>query len=306
LTEAPGKAQRAFLRAEQAILGHDQPAALTTSGPSVAKQHLDHPKATSTEQANPTRIAMAKVTATASPAKTSRITRTAASIQRLAVRQQVLVAGPAHTSTLPEESGAGYNAGNSHNGHAPGFMVSAAPTYKHTRARSLYPACSQFVYARFCSGSCCAMGLLNRTCFQGIQTCFSVAWMCRRRAVAEGLQPRCLHASLGILITPKNRKKMGSCHLHNSVTIRIFGYYTCFPQKIQERCGLPRGLVGSLCRAVASALKPLAAARPCSSNEVTYSNVTGTILFFGIKHRAEWLWRVRQHKGDGRGLSTLD
>jgi len=208
LTEAPGKSQRAFLRAEQAILGHDQPAALTTSGPSVAKQHLDHPKVTSTEQAKPIRIAMAKVTATASPAKTSRIARTAASIQRLAVRQQVLVMGPAHTFTLPEEGGAGYNAGNSHNGHAPGFMVSASPTSKHTRARSLYPACSQFVHARFCGGSCCAMGLLNRTCFQDIQTCFSVAWTCRRRAVAEGLQPRCLHASLGILITQKFRKKM--------------------------------------------------------------------------------------------------
>lgn len=101
MTESPRQTQRTFLRAERAIMQHDQPAALTATGPTVHR--AAHFTAAATAQ---TGIAMA-----------------VGSIKRPNVRQQVLAAvPPARTSRLPEEGTAGYNAGGSHNGHAPGFM----------------------------------------------------------------------------------------------------------------------------------------------------------------------------------------
>ena len=93
--ESPQQAQRAFIRAETALLRHDRPLALPGDGGAAAAR------------AGASRAAQT----------------TAASLKRLGVRHQALAGRPlARTSALPASGFAGYSSGGSHMGHAPGFL----------------------------------------------------------------------------------------------------------------------------------------------------------------------------------------
>jgi hypothetical protein len=92
--ESPQQAQRAFVRAETALLRHDRPLAFPGEGVAADAQ-----------------------------AGQSRAEQTAASLKRLSVRHQALAhKPPASTSALPANGIAGYSSGGSHMGHAPGFL----------------------------------------------------------------------------------------------------------------------------------------------------------------------------------------